>query len=449
MSVSEGDRSMEIKLFSALSFLKPESLKNLSSHILVLIERKLWAKILFAMMLGVITGFLVSQNGPFSEILSPHSKIIDALMGWLVLPAKFFLKLIQMVIIPLIFSSIIRGLASTDDVEQMKSLGLRFSLFVLVTTLGSAFLGVFVTKVINPGEGLNLIGAKISSDSGELFSLRPDSLLDILPVNPLASLVSGQMLEVVIIAIIGGIAFLSIQKDQSKVVMDTLEVIQNICMTVIGWAMKLAPIAVFGMMAQVSATTGLKSLENMLYYVVSSFLGFAIILILFPVTVWLVRKESPIKFLKSISTPLLLAFSTSSSAATMPVSMKIAEEELDINPSVARFLIPLGSTINMAGSAIWHTSAILFISQAYGLELSLAQIGLVVATSVGSAIGSPGVPGVGVGVLAGVLASIGIPPEGLTLILGVDRIVDMGCTVVNVAGNLTACKLFGPSKFHS
>ena len=143
---------------------------------------------------------------------------------------------------------------------------------------------------------------------------------------------------------------------------------------------------------------------------------------------------------------MLLAFSTSSSAATMPVTLKAAEDDLGISKSTANFLIPLGTTINMAGSAIWQTTAVIFLSQVYRIDLSMGQIIFVVATSIGSAVGSPGVPGVGMGVLAVVLGKIGIPLEGISLIMGVDRIVDMGCTVVNVVGDLTASLLFDTNK---
>jgi Na+/H+-dicarboxylate symporter len=244
------------------------------------------------------------------------------------------------------------------------------------------------------------------------------------------------MLDVVVLSIIGGIALISIEQKQSKSIMDLLEVVQEISMTVISWAMRLAPFAVFGMMAQVTATTGAKALQSMGLYVFTTFAGFGTFILLYIIAVSLLSKTSPIKFVKKIMTPVLLAFSTSSSAATMPVSMQIAEEELGVTPSVARFLIPLGTTVNMAGSAIWHTTAVVFLSQAYDINLSLAQITFVAATSVGSAIGSPGVPGVGIGVLSAVLIKVGIPLEGVGLIMGVDRLVDMGCTVVNVTGDL-------------
>lgn len=439
----------ENKLLKSLEFLNPHSLKVLSSSVLNLIETKLWAKVLFGMFLGIGFGILLSESGPFAAFIIKNKSSVETWMSWLSFPAKFFLKLIKMVIIPLIFSSIIRGLASTDSADQIKTLGGKFTLFVLVNTILASLLGVVLTKFFAPGSDLDLaLGTVVTNNtvSSSVFNFGPDHLLDILPVNPLSSFVEGQMLDVVVLSIIAGIALISIDKVQANTVLDSLGVIQQICMKIISWAMKIAPFAVFGMMSQVTSSTGLQSLKNMAFYVIVCFIGFTLFILFYCILVLIFKKQSPIKFLKAISTPMLLAFSTSSSAATMPVSLKVAEDELNINPSAARFLIPLGSTVNMAGSAIWHTSAVIFLSQVYKIDLSLSQIMIVVATSIASAIGSPGVPGVGIGILSSVLVKVGVPIEGVSLIMGVDRIVDMGCTVVNVSGDLTAAKVLSKHK---
>jgi Na+/H+-dicarboxylate symporter len=390
------------------------------------------------MLFGILFGALVSPEGPLESMVASNASFIDGIIKWLSLPSKFFLKIIQMVIIPLIIASVIRGLASTTDVEQMKSLGMRFAIYVLTSSGLAAVVSILWSKAIKPGSGLALKGAaQLTGGNGlGVGGFSPDSLVSVLPTNPLASIVDGQMLDVVVLSIIGGIALISIEQKQSKSIMDLLEVVQEISMTIISWAMRLAPYAVFGMMAQVTASTGAKALQSMGLYVITTFAGFLTFILLYIIAVALLSKTSPLKFIKKITTPVLLAFSTSSSAATMPVSMQVAEEELGVTPSVARFLIPLGTTVNMAGSAIWHTTAVVFLSQAYDINLSLAQITFVAATSVGSSIGSPGVPGVGIGVLSAVLIKVGIPLEGVGLIMGVDRLVDMGCTVVNVTGDL-------------
>ena len=438
------------QILQSLEQLSPESLKILASRIGVLIEEKLWAKIIAGMIVGLTLGYFISPTGPLQQELAPYSRELDILINWLALPAKFFLTMIQMVIVPLIITSVIRGLASTDDKSQMKRLGIRFGLFVVVTSSLSSALGIVFTSIFRPGRFLDLRLPETTTKGSEgavtLGGLTPDTFLNLLPTNPLESIVQGQMMDVVIIAIIGGIALLSIEAKQTQIVLDLFEVVQSICMTVITWAMKIAPYAIFGMMTSVAANTGLDALQSMGFYLITVFSGFIVFILFYASLVLVFKKLSPVRFLKKIINPMLLAFSTSSSAATMPVTLKAAEDDLGISKSTANFLIPLGTTINMAGSAIWQTTAVIFLSQVYRIDLSMGQIIFVVATSIGSAVGSPGVPGVGMGVLAVVLGKIGIPLEGISLIMGVDRIVDMGCTVVNVVGDLTASLLFDTNK---
>lgn len=202
--------------------------------------------------------------------------------------------------------------------------------------------------------------------------------------------------------------------------------------------MQLAVPAFFGMMVQVSASSGLDSLRSVGAYVLTAYLGYGLMILAYALLAGLTTPFSMVAFLKKIKTPMLLAFSTSSSAATLPVTMKTAETELAVAPSTAGFIIPLGTTMNMAGSVIWQTSAVLFLARVYGLDLAWSQIFLLIGLSVASTIGSPGVPGVGIGILSMILSRLGVPLEGVTLLIGVERIVDMGCTVVNVTGDLTA-----------
>ncbi len=270
------------QILQSLEYLSPRSLKVLASNISVLVEQKLWAKILTDMILGLSFGYLISPVGLFSESLADHASHINILVNWLALPAKFFLKLIQMVIVPLIIASVIRGLASTDDRSQMKSLGIKFGVFVLITSALSSVLGIAISLILKPGRFLDLNLSLINNSGTDLNlqGITPETFLKLIPINPLESIVQKQMMDVVIIAIIGGIALLSVEVKQTRIVLDILEVVQNVCMTIIAWAMKIAPYAIFGMMTSVAASTGLKALQSMGFYLLTVYAGF-IIFILF------------------------------------------------------------------------------------------------------------------------------------------------------------------------
>jgi len=269
----------------------------------------------------------------------------------------------------------------------------------------------------------------------------PQKLITLLPTNPLTSMVEGQMLQVVLFAMVMGVALVMMNVKQSKPLLDLMDSLQEVCMTVVGWAMRLAPIAVFGLMAQLTTKIGLNALLGMGVYVGTVVLGLFILLCIYLLIIFISTRESPFKFLHDIRDVMLLAFSTSSSAAVMPLSIKTAEENLKVHPSVSQFVIPLGATINMNGTALYQGVATMFLAQVFGVDLGMSALLLVVVTAVGASIGSPGTPGVGIVILAMVLETVGIPAAGIVLIMGVDRILDMSRTAVNVAGDLVAAKL--------
>ena len=212
-------------------------------------------------------------------------------------------------------------------------------------------------------------------------------------------------------------------------------------MTVVRWAMRLAPIAVFGLMAQLTTTLGFRAMLGMASYVATVIAGLLVLLGVYMLILKLLAGQSPVRFLKDTRDVLLLAFSTSSSAAVMPLSIRTAEDKLGVRPSVSQFVIPLGATINMNGTALYQAVATIFLAQVYGIDLSMGSIALVVAMAVGASIGSPATPGVGIVILAMVLQTVGIPPSGIALIMGVDRILDMCRTAINVTGDLVTCRL--------
>jgi Na+/H+-dicarboxylate symporter len=254
-------------------------------------------------------------------------------------------------------------------------------------------------------------------------------------------MVEGQMLQVVIFAVVVGIALVSMAPATARPLIDVLGSVQEVCMTVVRWAMLLAPLAVFGLTAQLASRIGLASLLGMGVYVITVLIGLAILLVGYAVLVRLVSGMPMTTFLSRSREVLLLAFSTSSSAAVMPLSIRTAEDGLGVRPSLAQFVIPLGATINMTGTALYPAVAAMFLAQGFGGEGSPAGMGLVIAMTVGASIGSPATPGVGIVILSMVVTSIGVPAAGVALVMGVDRILDMARTAVNVSGDLAASRL--------
>jgi len=432
-------------MVNLVRYVHPRSLKHLAGTLDTLVKGRLWVQILVAMVLGVGVGLLL---GPSADLLPKHTARVIG--QWLALPGYLFLALVQMVVIPLIFSSVIRGLAASEDPEMLRKLGLRVVVYFLLTTTIAISLGIGTAALVRPGAYIDadlvgrVSGAEVpdtDADIGGLPSLGelPSTIVGILPENPVTAMVETQMLQIVIFAVFIGIALLSMQPRQSKPLLDLLGSLQAVCMKVIGWAMLLAPLAVFGLLAKLTGNVGLDVLFGMGVYVLTVLLGLALLLLFYLVLVSALGRRSPLSFLRAVREVQLLAFSTSSSAAVMPLSIRTAEEDLKVRPSISGFLVPLGATINMDGTALYQGAATMFLAQVFEVDLSVAALVFVVVTAVSASIGAPATPGVGIVILATVLGGVGIPASGVALIIGVDRILDMSRTALNVTGDLTAC----------
>jgi Na+/H+-dicarboxylate symporter len=417
--------------------------RRLSSYLFSLVKGRLWLKVLIGMFMGLIVGSLL---GPSVGLVTQD--VGSTIGNWLAFPGRLFIATIQMIVIPLVIASIIRGLAATENMDQLKNVGLRVVLFFVATTALAATIGLWIGNLLNPGrllQGVSLPEQSLPDVEAEmsLFNVTslPDTLLILLPGNPLDAMVQGQMLQVVIFSIIVGIALVSMVKDQSKPILDLLHSLQQVCMTIVRWAMRLAPYAVFGLMAQLATSIGVSAMFGMASYVATVLLGLLIMFAVYMLILKLFASQQPTFFLKNTKDVLLLAFSTSSSAAVMPLSIRAAQDKLAVRPSIAQFVIPLGATINMNGTALYQSVATVFLAQVYGIDLNMASMALVVAMAVGASIGSPATPGVGIVILSMVLTTVGIPPSGIALIMGVDRILDMARTSINVTGDLVTSRL--------
>jgi Na+/H+-dicarboxylate symporter len=282
----------------------------------------------------------------------------------------------------------------------------------------------------------------IPIEKTDLFENVPKAISNLIPDNPLESILMGEMLGIVIFTIIIGVAITQLREETAAPIIRFTEAVQKICMIVVSWAMMLVPYAVFGLMAALISRIGVEIFLGLGYYIIVVIAGLLILLSFYLIVVLLVAKKKPLKFLRAIREPQLLAFSTASSAAVMPVSMKTANEKLGVSVNISDFVIPLGTTINMDGTALFQCVTTLFMAQAYGIEMSVLSLVLITATVVAASIGTPAIPGGGVIILASVLQSAGIPVDGLIVIIGIDRILGMFRTVVNVTGDLTACLVF-------
>ena len=426
--------------------IKPiRSLKSMTRNIQGLIEGKLWIKVLIGLVLGILLGVLL---GPDFELVDPERTLV--ITGWLALPGQIFLRLVKMIIIPLVFSSIIVGLVSSGDPAFLKKIGPRLILYFTATTATAILIGFASAFLIQPGSYIeisqvstaqNFEESTVPVPESESF-IAPQRIVNILPENPLQTMLAGEMLGVVIFTIIVGIALLAVENQYAEPLIRMLEAIQQICLTIVRWAMELAPLAVFGLMTQITSQIGLEALTGLGLYVITVLGGLLVLILVYNLIIWGFSYLQPGTFMRAIREVQLLAFSTSSSAAIMPLSIKTAEDKLSVRPTIAQFLIPVGATINMDGTALYQAVATIFLAQVFGVELSLASLALVVVITVGSSIGAPATPGVGVVILATILETVGIPGSGIALILGVDRILDMSRTVANVTGDLTACAFF-------
>jgi len=378
------------------------------------------------MALGLTTGLLLGPSGP--GILSKHA--VEHVIPWIALPGNMFLALIKMVVIPLVFSSIVLGLASSPDPEFLRKAALRiFPYFVATTVIAIA---ISLALLVKPGQyidsemvsrlmqGTQL--AKVHVESNQLHIA--DRIVALIPSNYVKAALEQDMLATVVLAIVIGLTLTAAKADTKAVLLNLFQAVQEVSMTIIGWAMKLAPAAVFALICTITMRIGLGAIIGMAAYIGTVVLGLVILLIFYLVMVSLLGRMSPMSFLRNIREVQLLAFSTSSSAAVMPLSMETAENKLSVEPSIARFIIPLGATINMDGTALYQVTAAVFLTQVFGVHLDIWGLIGLAGTAVGASIGTPSTPGVGIVVLASILQGIGVPASGIALIIGVDRVLD-------------------------
>ncbi len=397
-----------------------------------MIKLKLPTRILIGLVLGVAAGLVLGDK---AALFDPIGKI--------------FIRLITMVVVPLVLVSLMLGTASVGDIKKVGRIGAKTLAYFIATTVIAISVGLLFANLTRPGLGLNKETQetlyKSYQDKArvglERLKEKPsaiDILVNIVPTNPVQALAEGNMLQVIFLALVLGTALTMIKKEKSEALVGILDAVNDAVIQVVHIAMKLAPFGVFALIAGVVGQFGLNILTTLLRYALAVIGGLAIYTFtLNTLSVAFLGRMSPRRFYRGAKEAMIIAFSTSSSNATLPVAME-SLEHMGVERRFASFVMPLGATINMDGTALYQGVSAVFIAQIYGLQLSVGDQLMIVLMATLASIGTAGVPAAGIIMLVMVLKQIGIPLEGIALILGVERILDMCRTTTNVVGNMAA-----------
>lgn len=388
----------------------------------------LTSKVFISLILGSILGILINKFFN-NEIVSKY--IVN---GILEVVGQGFIRGMQMLVIPLVFASLVTGSMSMGDTTKLGRIGIKTMTFYLVTTALAIAIALGVASLISPGKNFNLELFDVgTTEVMEKTSIK-DTILNIIPTNPISALANGEMLQIIVFALIIGIILAKLG-EKAKGFANIMFELNDIMMEMTMMVMKFAPIGVFALVSRTFANLGLKAIPPMFKYMISVASGLGLqLMLVYMLLLFLLARVNPFIFLKRFLPVMGFAFSTASSNATIPININKLDE-MGISKKVSSFTIPLGATINMDGTAIMQGVAVVFISQAYGIPLTLADYGTVILAATLASVGTAGIPSVGLVTLTMVLNSVGLPTEGIALIMGIDRILDMARTAVNITGD--------------
>ena len=408
-----------------------------------MVEQKkmtLTTKVLIGMGLGIIVGLFINLLGLNSE----GSFVSEYIVGFFHIVGKMFVTGLKMLVVPLVFFSLITGVLGIGDINALGKVGAKSFVLYMLTTAIAIAIAITIAATLGIGEGVNMTSTATftAKEAPALSSV----LIDIIPSNIINAMALGKMLQIIFFSILVGVSILMVGKKAEPVV-KLIEIGNEIMMKMVGIVMGVAPYAVFALLAKAISNLGLSLLVDLAGYVL---VLIAALLLHLLITLMSVLKifsgMSPTIFLKKMRDTQIFAFSTSSSNATIPVTLKAVTDKLGVNNSVASFTVPFGATINMDGTAIMQGVATVFIANAYGVELGITGYLTVIMMSVLASIGTAGVPGVGLIMLSMVFTQVGLPIEGIGLILGVDRLLDMIRTAVNVSGDAVVSVIVAKSE---
>jgi len=401
---------------------------------------QIYTKILLGLLLGALAGLA------FGSVMAEIKPLGTA-----------FIRLIQMIVVPLVFASLLVGTASLGDPKKMGRIGLKTLVYYLAYTALAVLLGLALANLLEPGRGLpeevqSRLAASYGGEAGSRATGASEraspveTLLRIIPTNPMQALTQSILLQVIFFAIFSGVALALVPRERASPVLAFFQGLGDAMIEIVHIVIRLAPYGVFALIAAVVGSFGIDVLLSLLRYSLITIAGLLLLNFSYPPVVRLFSGMSPLVFMKGIRSPQLIAFSTSSSSATLPVTIQACEEKLGVPPDIASFVLPLGATVNMNGSALYHGVSAVFIAQVYSIPLTLGDQVMIVLTATLASIGAAGAPGVAVLMLVIVLEQVGIPVEGISLILGVERILDMFRTTVNITGDASAAVVIAASE---
>ncbi|MBY4675710.1 dicarboxylate/amino acid:cation symporter [Marinobacterium arenosum] len=389
----------------------------------------LWKKIFIGMIAGIIVGIVM---GPDAELLKPIGTL--------------FINAIKMLIVPLVFCSLIVGVTSMQDTRKMGRIGMKSIVIYLATTAVAISIGLGLGTVLMPGAGLDM---SVSAESAAAAKEAPglvSTLLALIPKNPIEALAGGKILQIIVFALGLGIA-LNMIGEKAEPAVKLFNSFAEAMYKLTELVMKFAPYGIFALMAWVAGKYGLDVLLPLIKVIAAVYIGCILhVLVVYSGLISTVARLRPVQYLKGIVNAQMMAFTSTSSSGTLPVSMRCAQENLGVSKGISSFVLPLGATINMDGTALYQGVAALFVAQAFGIDLSMADYLTIIATSTLASVGTAGVPGAGLIMLSLVLTTVGLPMEGLAIVAGIDRILDMARTCVNVSGDLMVSVLVGKSE---
>ena len=387
-------------------------------------------KIFIALLTGAVAGVLIHYFMPDSSFKN------DILMnGILYVLGNGFIRLMQMLVVPLVFCSLVCGSMAIGDTKTLGKVGIKTIIFYILTTALAISLALGVASLINPGVGMDITVTEGTTTSAAASINFAETLLNIIPKNIFESLATGDMLPVIVFALFVGIMLAKLGNKASTVA-NFFSQFNDVMMEMTMAIMKAAPIGVFCLIAKTFAGIGFDAFVPMLKYMISVILALALQCFgVYQILLFIFTRINPFKFIKKFFPVMAFAFSTSTSNATIPMSVDTLSKKIGVSKRISSFTIPLGATINMDGTSIMQGVAVIFIAQAYGMTLTPSAILTVIATATIASIGTAGVPSVGLVTLSMVLSSVGLPTEGIALIMGIDRILDMLRTAVNITGD--------------